>query len=87
MALVCDVLIVEVHELATGASPELRRAAECERAILADRPATRVYRTCLGRTVELELAIGDDGTDATEHVVEDALLEGAGEAAIASLLL
>jgi hypothetical protein len=59
---------------AAWALVECGSAVEGEIAV-ADRPATGIDGAGLGRSVELELVVGDDASGTTEAISEDAILE------------
>jgi hypothetical protein len=66
LALGADPLVVEVVEAAARALPPPRGAANCDGAVGAHREATRVDGAGLGRAVELELVVCDNGAGTEE---------------------
>lgn len=82
MALAADILVVQVSKGAAHAPPPSRCAADCEGAILADREATSVDGACLWGPIELELAIGNDGSCSFVLIVKDAVLQCAMERSV-----
>lgn len=65
-------LIVEIVEVSTETLVEDCRSSESERTVRAGGETTSVDGTCLRRrTVELELTVGNDGTDAAQVVNHD----------------
>jgi hypothetical protein len=75
--LVLDGGLIEVVEVAAQALLEDGGTTKGKRAVGASRPASSVLGTSLGgRAIELELAVGDNGTNALLGVSQDTILEG-----------
>lgn len=70
------VAVVEVVEVTREAAVESGRSTESEGTVLADREARRVDDASLGRSVKLELEVGNNGSGAALGVGEDTVLEG-----------
>ena len=87
MALVANPLVVQVAESTAHAAPPAGAASYGERVVPADREAACVDCACLGRAIELELLVGDDGAGAAVLVVEDAVFESAEEIAVRCLVV
>jgi len=85
VALCTNVFVVEIAKFAAHASPPACRASNGKRAVAAYGEAARVDGAGLGRAVELELAVGHDRACPLVLVVQDAVFEGAEEAAISRL--
>lgn len=85
MALTADGLVVEVSKCTAHAAPPASAAANGKRVVCTDGETASVDGASLGRAVELELAVGDNGACALELVMQDTVLEGAEEIAIGCL--
>lgn len=68
--------VVQVGEVSRLALVEGSRATESEGAVATDGEARGVDDTGLGRAVELELVVGDDGANAALGICENAVLQG-----------
>lgn len=77
--------VVEILKRAAEAEPEQSRASEGDGIVLAHGPSSRVYCTRLWWAVKLELVVCDYGASAVVLIVQDAVLEGAIEDAVADL--
>lgn len=75
LALSGPAAVVEVVEVTGAALVEDGGAAEGEGAVLAGGEASSVDGASLGRSIELELVVGDNGTGAVLAVLEDGVLE------------
>lgn len=86
VALRANPFIVKITKSTTHASPPPSRASNGKRVIAANRKSARVDCASLWWAIELKLAVGDNGASAAILVVEDAILQCAGERAIGSLI-
>lgn len=74
--------IVEVKEVSTSALVEDRRAAECERAVAANRETRSEDRASLSGLVELELVVCGNVSGSALRILDGSVLEGSNQNAV-----